>query len=453
MRLRLPSWGLLDLLFWTLAFLICAAITLGGASRENDLHEVVIRASGVPVFCLALWGLWRRPPSGPVAWGVGLALLVLAVPLLQLVPLPPAWWAALPGREVAEAARRQAGAPAQWMPLSLTPALTWACFLALIPPVGAFLAVLQLSDGQRRSLSGLVLVLAGLSALLGALQIVSGFDMLLRPYPTVHEHLPIGFFANRNHQASLMACAVALTAVWIAELGRLGGLREKRFQVFAAVVMLALFIVAAALTRSRAGILVTLLAVAGGVALNIRSGGFGRRNAATWAVLGASTFALLGLAQFGMQALLKRFDHLKIREGRLEFWPDVLRAGSPYQPLGSGMGSFDDVYRSSERLDAMTQTFLNHAHNDYLEIWLEGGWPAVGLLAVILTGLCWLAVRAWLAPTTTASNLARGGSIVCLVLLLHSGVDYPMRTSALSLCLALSAAFVWGGLKGKAARA
>src|SRR5690606_23785305 len=57
-----------------------------------------------------------------------------------------------------------------------------------------------------------------------------------------------------------------------------------------------------------------------------------------------------------------------------------------YFPFGSGVGTFDPVYRIHEPDELLSFAYLNHAHNDLLEIVLDAG--LLGLL-LLLTAVAW----------------------------------------------------------------
>jgi O-antigen ligase len=84
---------------------------------------------------------------------------------------------------------------------------------------------------------------------------------------------------------------------------------------------------------------------------------------------------------------------------------------------------------------------MNHAHNDWLELLLETGIAGV-LLAAAFLGWWGLRVRAvWRAEER--DPFAQAAVIASAAMLLHSIVDYPLRTAALSAvfaaCLGLMA--------------
>ena len=77
------------------------ALAFGGGGSPAPLPELILEllaAATALVWLLTPWGGpdWARVPK--TAWLI--AALVAAVPLLQLIPLPPLIWQALPGREL-----------------------------------------------------------------------------------------------------------------------------------------------------------------------------------------------------------------------------------------------------------------------------------------------------------------------------------------------------------------
>jgi tetratricopeptide (TPR) repeat protein len=86
----------------------------------------------------------------------------------------------------------------------------------------------------------------------------------------------------------------------------------------------------------------------------------------------------------------------------------------------------------------MTLEYVNHAHNDFIETWLEAGWPGAFLIAAFT---CWwigASVKIWRGVRTPHTGLALAGAVVVGLLLAHSAVDYPLRTPALATMLAFA---------------
>jgi O-antigen ligase len=121
---------------------------------------------------------------------------------------------------------------------------------------------------------------------------------------------------------------------------------------------------------------------------------------------------------------------------RLEIARSTLAGIQNFWPVGSGLGSFPRVYPQFEDPAAVTETFVNHAHNDYLELLFETGLAGMLLLACFLYWWATRCIRAWSSSDgpVDARLWPRAASIVTGVLLAHSLVDYPLRTPALMVC-------------------
>jgi O-antigen ligase len=87
----------------------------------------------------------------------------------------------------------------------------------------------------------------------------------------------------------------------------------------------------------------------------------------------------------------------------------------------------------------VTDVFLNHAHNDYLEIWFECGWLGLALIAAFMGWWVLATTRVLRSPADANAGLALCGSVIVALLLIHSAADYPLRTPALAALFAFAA--------------
>lgn len=421
-------------------FLLGVSFVLGGASREHALRLGVIELSALPLIVLAgvIWLKYERWRGRRFA--TLLLAAIVALPLIQIVPLPPTIWTALPGREQLVLGLSVADLAPGWSPMSVTPDRTWRSFLALLPPVAMFLAVLGLSSVNRRRLIYIALGLTGAALMLGVVQIASGGERFY-PWATTDAPNMVGFFANRNHFATLLLMTLPFSAVIAGAAFRR---RSGRTPILGwlAVTLMGVAIVALAVIRSRAGVIL------GGPVLVLSmlaawiAAGRGRPNARLLTSAGVSIAALCVVGVFALAPVMERFDSNGQAEGRFENWPTVLEAAETYLPVGSGFGSFDAVYRSFEPLERLDATFFNQAHNEYLEVWLEAGIPGVLLIVAFMV---WWARRTWTCWRSTPStdtDLQRAASLAILFVLLHSAADYPMRTETIAVLFALCAAIL-----------
>lgn len=425
--------------------LLVFSIVLGGASRNHALRLALVELASLPVLVLAVSRLLNRESWSTHKFGLGLLAAIFLLPLLQLAPLPPAIWTALPGREQLVLALDLVGQPTGWVPLSLTPDLTWRSFLALLPPVAMFLGVLAATKDTRLRLVHLYLAAAVASVMLGVMQLASGGERLY-PWATTAAGNMVGFFANRNHLSTLLLASLPFAAVLAATALRRraerGGLTQWIGMLF-----IGLAIVAIGVIRSRAGIVLAVPALALSVLAAWVASGRSRPKPALLAGVGVAAAAVAAVGFFALAPILARFDPNSPPEGRFENWPIVVEAANNYLPVGSGLGSFDPVYRSVEPLERLDSTFFNQAHNEYLELWLETGWLGIGLLAVFLV---WWARRSWTCwqrPPSTEADLQRAASVAMLIIMLHSIVDYPMRTETIAVLFALFAALLEGAAR------
>jgi O-antigen ligase len=429
-----------SLVFLVTTALLGCALLFGGASRENAVQVMILELLSLPLIALALWRLQGAGKLRRLRIPLALIAAAFAAPLVQLIPIPFDAWRALPGHADLADGLKLAGATRAWLPMSLTPDETWRSALALLVPTAVFLGAVACTTTQKRLLTGLVLIAAGISLFLGIMQMAGGPQSPLRFYPTTNEDSAVGLFANRNHLATLLLVSVPLMAIWIQELAR-ARQRSTLIVAGAALPLLGLITVGVAITHSRGGLVLIVPAFAGSMLVLWRSGG---RSLKDPLVIGAGLVGLLTLigAMSAIQATLARFPVSPAEEVRLLVWPSVIETLKAFFPFGSGIGSFIPVYRIHEPVTLMGPEFLNAAHNDYLQGVLEGGLLAALVAAAVGAWVGWRALKAWRGAPDAASNLARAGSVVAAIILLHSAVDYPLRTLAIASVFALACALL-----------
>lgn len=401
------------------ATLLSAAVVIGGGGSPAPLTEAALEIAAL--FLLGIAVARGAQPLAMVradpAWGV-LLLAVILFPLVQLVPLPPAWWQALPGRGAAAAALGAAGEGGAWQPWSLLPGGGIAAGLALLPAVALAVMAAAQPAAARVRLVGLLAVLGVAAALLGLIQFMRGDARPLSFYAAVHRGWGIGFFANRNAQADLLAIAL-VAGVLLAERHR-EWLRAPLARAGVAAALL-LILAGGVMTGSRMGLAMLTVPVVLAVVLA------GRR--APVLAIGAGVAALLLLA--GGTALDRVAARTHDAGNRTEIWGDALLVAREVAPLGGGMGSFVPLYTAAERLDHVQPTIANRAHNDWLELAIEGGLPALALAAAVLALVARRAAAGWRDPDPDRRLLARFAGLTAVILAAHSTVDYPLRTLTL----------------------
>ena len=413
-----------------LAVLIVAAMTLGGGGSPSPLPEMALQGCALAILASVVWLDHDPTPWPRLALAFAAALLIL--PAVQLVPLPPAMWRGLPGREAEAAPLALVGAEDRWQPWSVSPPRTLAALLALIVPAIALVLAARASPRGRRLALATILAMALVSVALGAAQLAGGPHSPLRFYAPSHAADLVGFQANRNAQADVLLIGLlALGALTAAAARRL---RHKRLLFVAAAAMT--LGTGVLLTASRSGIVMLALGLAGLGAWLAAKLAVRITMARAWAWSGAVAIGLVALAALAarnvaLSRILTRFAGGE--EARPELWRDTLHAIVQYWPAGSGIGTFVPVFFAAERLEFVDASVPNRAHNDFLELALEAGLPGLALLAALAGVLVWrLVVRlrdAGALPQRAEIWFAAG---VLVLLAAHSLVDYPLRSMALA---------------------
>ena len=421
------------------AYLV-VAIVLGGGGSPSPLPEMVLEWMALAL--LAGLVLLKSGDRAWPRWAIGFALALIALPAVQLIPLPPAVWQALPGREIEAAALDLVGAGQKWMPWTLSPPRTLASLLALIVPAVALVAAALASPRGRTFALVTIVAMALVSTVIGMGQLAGGPHSALRFYAFSHREDLIGFQANRNAQADvLLAGLLALAALAFGHPARL-----RHGGAIAGAAAALLLAGALVLTSSRAGIALLVLAtLAAMLALgrSLRTRASGR----AWLVIGTGalvTVASLAWAVATNPVLARIGGRFKFgSETRPDIWQDTLFAIAQTWPWGSGIGTFGPVFVAAERLEAVNLSLPNRAHDDFLELALEAGAPGVVMLVVLVGLLAWRGVIGWRSDPAPRHRASLYFAAAVLAMLgLHSIVDYPLRSMALAALGGIAGGFI-----------
>jgi O-antigen ligase len=325
-------------------------------------------------------------------------------------------------------------------PLTLTPYQSLDAILALIPPLAIFCAMVRLKAYRA---TWLVAALVGgtfLGILLGALQVASS-DPMSSPWYLYGEAsfgAATGFFANANHMATLLAITLPFLAALLAAARRAN---VQRYSALLAVIVGAglVVVVGILLNRSIAGYVLAFPVLAASALIFLPSRSPLRR----WAVALAGLFligAVGALASSSINGQSYGLGAATSVQSRQEILSTTGAALRDFLPFGSGLGSFPQVYALYEDHDRVTPTYVNHAHNDYAEIALESG--VAGVVVMVLFLLWWAGSVGRVWRSAEAGPFARAASIASAAILVHSLVDFPLRTAAISTCFAMCLALL-----------
>lgn len=445
-------------LFIATAFLIILAAFFGGGGGNYPMGEMAVELAAMPALLLSLWRREDGSDLSAFRWPILIFLGLFGLVILQIIPLSPSLWQALPGREPFTGVAQLAGQADSWRSWSLDPQQTLRSGLSLIVPFAILLAVMRFNHNQIAALFGIAISMAAANLLVGIMQVSSGGQSYYA-YKSAHMGLPLGFFANRNHVALFFLLALVFSSA-LFTAPKILGIRDQAqirlsttviFGMMAAAIAFS-FGILATNSRTVIALLVPTVLVLIYLAVPAKHSKFAALSALGGTAILGGAFAWL--AQSGKSALVNRLIERfsQSEDHRFEFWPDSITALFAYFPFGSGIGTFDIAFRPHESLDIVGSHFVNSAHNDYIEIGIETG--AFGML-LLFAFLLWAGRAAFAiirSRTTGPEHWLALHSVFALVLLgLHSLTDYPARRiTIMALCGLLIAAIAAFGRRGRA---
>lgn len=420
--------------------LLCAAVlglalVLGGG--QGGLGDTLTQIAALALIAALLW---RQPDLRRWPMASWLALPPIFALGLFLLPWPEALGQAGSQRgQLAQALQPVIGAGVRTgalLPQAAERALFW-----LLPAVALYWAVLQGNARLKRSMALWVLVWVFAGALFGLAQKAAGSDSLLYFYSNTNRGSAVGLFANNNHYA--LAMAASLPLVWAGLIWLFNRRQQRRVNPlwYPALSGIAIvFILGFMLSGSRAGLLLGMLGCLLMLPAVIAAD---RQQGAKHWLFASLAIGLFLTVQFGLYFLVSQFGGGIMDDIRFPIAQITREAAAAYAPAGTGPGGFWYAFPQFDAQFLSRNVIVNHAHNDYLELWLELRWLAVLAGVPLLLAFLWQGARIWLRAAAwqpDAILLARAAWIGLLLMALHSLVDYPLRTTALLTLAGLLAA-------------
>ena len=416
-----------------------ACLIIGG-SAQGIWGNMLLQLAGVAMIAWAALDRGDGELSSATRHLLLLAALTLAVVLLQLVPLPSNLWVEIGPRSRIADGFAALGIPVPPEPISLTPAKTLDSILGFIPPLAIFCAMVRLKAYRPQWLA--VALVAGtiLGIALGALQVAgsSSDTPAWYLYEETNVGKAVGFFANADHMATLLIITIPFLVAIVAASKTAGVQRYSAAVAIAAGTALVI-VVGLVLNGSLAGYGLTVPVLAASVLIILPAQSRWRY----W-VLAATGLLLIG-AVVGLETTSigagKLGEHATSSvESRAQILATTTRAIGDFMPFGSGLGSFRNVYPLYEQPQQVAITYVIHAHNEYAEVALELG--LAGILLMLVFFAWWLSAvwRVW--RTAEGGPFARAAAIASGAILVHSVVDFPLRTAAISVCFAMCLALL-----------
>jgi hypothetical protein len=382
---------------WSLGLVLLLSLLIGGSSVGGLWTTFILQ-----LLCLPLVVLIGGTGSGafyprPVLLLLGLVGLIFLFQLLPLGRLLPTFG--------------QLADPLLPAPFALTADWnrTLEALLFVLPAVIFFLVLGRLGRDELNRLLPFFLLGLLLNMAFALVQFAASSPILagFLPYPTA-----AGFFANPNHFAALLFVGIPFVVYQFVIIKR----------PLLSLLAIALMVLVAFATRSVAGAFLALFCAA-----------------LSFALIGRMSLLLRGLliALAAIGALVLSTNPGNILEIRVSdpldrtgIRANTVKGIAENLPFGTGFGTFEIVYPRFEAEDDIRTEYVNHAHNEYLELLLEGGLPALMVIICYLLLLLWTTWRQPLSPFRIAAFCG------LFFLLVHSFVDYPLRTMGMALVFA-----------------
>jgi O-antigen ligase len=405
-------------------------LVIGWAAMAfGAVYAWAIAPVGLSVVALAMWQC--RPYGKRVSPNVvGVALLLLAPLVVQLVPLPTATLERISPAAVGFLSYfdvAMANGMTTRHAISIDPQRTVRALVYLgLWILWTMTCVSALSRGMSvRELARNVAIVATVVAVVGLAQKAMFNGKVLWFWtPDTYATNSFGPFVNRNHFAGWMMLAVSLTAglalgytsrsdlasrrTWRERMLWLGSPAASPMLITSAAAV----VMACALvwTMSRSGIIaMACAATVMTVAAACRSNGRMQR---TLAMGYAVSLIAAVLAWRGTETLFAWYGNTGTWQWRVQLWQDTLPALRDYWITGSGLNTYSSLMLIQRRSDMTVQPL--QAHNDYLQLAVEGGLlvcvPVLLVVAVIGRRL----VAALRVPQEPLTWWVRMGSIAAI---------------------------------------
>ncbi len=446
-----------------LALLVWAPLPLG----SNRTWAIGVLLVWLLVLLAGTAVAWRHHLDAAQArlamfkWPLLLLAGMVCLTWLQAIPMPAAWVNAISPMAA------QTQEPANWMTLSLDVFQTRNMGMLAFVYFSVFVvALLTVRHADRLDRLALVLVWSGvLQSVVGAVLFSVKAEYRIF-YTQVSHTRMIGTFVYHNSVAGYLCMCLSIGVGLM--LSRLSGSSPRRqtwkgrlvdmlkFVLSAKMrlrLLLVVMVIALVLTRSRMGnaAFFTALLVVGLAGMLLA-----RKTAPKTIALIASLVIIDVLVVgtwVGLEKVVERIQETELHsadgglsesvEARTEAARTALAIVQDFPAVGTGGGSFYNVFLSY-RTPQYTYAYVDHTHNDFVEIACDYGLVGLALLGGLVALSLWKTV---VVLAKRRANLPRGiafGVAMSIVaLLVHSTVDFNLQIPANALTMVVILAMGW----------
>ena len=441
-----------------LALLLLAPIPFGAV--EPGAIFGIVAWSAVLVLLVVPRRAAQRIPHGH---GAGLAALsaFFAVALFHVVPLP----AAVVGAVSPAAFHLRATIPGAVMPAYLPLSVHAGASLEYITRLTAYLGVFTVAAGlssagrSGRRILAAVFAAGVFQAVYGSAEYLTGHQHIFGYAKRYYTDSATGTYINKNHYAGALEMALLVGAGFVMMRlrrehspgplnwrRRLAALFEgEQARTFALALTVAAVGVGLVLSYSRAGIAFGALACFFSLGASAKAHGDRRRARFAW-ILAGLVLVLLSVVGWSrvIPDIQRHMGGIGLENGRARVWLDSLRIVADYPLLGSGPGTFVDIY-PLYRAESIREIY-DYAHNDYVQALVETGLIGAAALAAVLLWFVLTVIRGLGRHRGPDLPLLMGAAGGALAMLLHETIDFNLQIPANAVLFAALAGALVGAL-------
>jgi len=217
------------------------------------------------------------------------------------------------------------------------------------------------------------------------------------------------------------------------------------------IVLLGVALMMAALltTASRGGVLSLLGALIFMVGMMLAR--FVRKRSAYVVILLISAVTIY-VSYMGIYRVMDRFQYFKSGfQDRMEFIRNAYEMAKAFPLTGGGLGTFESVYPGFQK--GLFDQIVDYAHNDWVQLFAETGWPGLVLMGGGLIFLLIASLSRWRTrrdPFSVGIGLGGMGALVSMAI--HSLSDFNLHMPANALVMALILAIMHIALSSRVSR-
>lgn len=335
--------------------------------------------------------------------------------------------------------------PVEWLSLSMNKRSTLLEFFRYTTYAVFYILTVQLlirKDYLKKTVQYIVVLSSGM-AVLAILQYFLSADRIYWFRSVQENATPFGPYIYHNHYAGFMEMVFPLSLVLFIHTRPIvlyGSFRRRAFEFLNnpmtnthLLIGLSTIIIGVSifLSYSRGGIIslcISLCFLAGMLA-------FQNRKKENYFLFPAIIILILfTVGWFGWDFIFERFEKIRnadglIHDARLLLWADIMGMIKDFPITGTGFGTFIDMYPGYRSVPE--NLIFEHAHNDYLELFTNGGLIGEGLIFWFMASIFRKTISGFRIRRDSYSIILSIGCMTgILSILLHSVTDFNLQNGA-----------------------